>query len=268
MESVTHLLYFTKLSGKSRYFYFLVWIHLKWTERKLARPVSGPISSKLACLGYISTNITIAVKHSVQHCRYIEVIYVLHPYDIIMERYAYKKRRMKTNNIPGDPTPISFQTWCRIEWMTRWNSGVSVKWINYCHPLSYIKNPMLYEPILLNPFNAPRQRPDITHNKIWNQRINHNVYRKTVRMKQLYEQRMRSPLQTCFWAPDIIANINIKDPLEPFIIAHGTSWLHGHCICIVSASCFPPVFNLWTRFTFSCPGLVLWFGGNAVPNPD
>ena len=28
MESDTHILYFTKLSAKSRYFYFLVWIHL------------------------------------------------------------------------------------------------------------------------------------------------------------------------------------------------------------------------------------------------
>ena len=30
----------------------------------------------------------------------------------------------------------------------------------------------------LNPLNAPRQRPDITRNKIWNQLINHNILGK------------------------------------------------------------------------------------------
>ena len=33
MESDTHILYFTKLSGKSQDFYFLVWIHLKMVKR-------------------------------------------------------------------------------------------------------------------------------------------------------------------------------------------------------------------------------------------
>ena len=41
----------------------------------------------------------------------------------------------------------------------------------------------------LNPLNAPRQRPDITRNKIWNQLINHNVFRKTAQMKQLYRRQ-------------------------------------------------------------------------------
>ena len=96
---------------------------------------------------FIPTNITIAVIHSVQNCRNMVVNYVLHPYDIIVERYAYEKRRMKTNNIPGDPTPISIQTCRRHEWLTMWNSDVTVKWINYYRPLSYIASPILYEPI-------------------------------------------------------------------------------------------------------------------------
>ena len=72
-----------------------------------------------------STNITIVVIHSVQNCRNMLVNYVLHSHDIILERYAYKKRRMETDNIPGDPTPISFQRCRRHEWLTRWNSGVT-----------------------------------------------------------------------------------------------------------------------------------------------
>ena len=40
---------------------------------------------------FVSTNITIVVIHSIQNCRNVVVNYVLHPYDIIMERYAYKK---------------------------------------------------------------------------------------------------------------------------------------------------------------------------------
>ena len=96
---------------------------------------------------FMSTNITIVVIHSIQNCRNMLVTYVLRSHDIIMERYAYKKRRMETDNIPGDPTPISFQTCHRHEWLTRWNSGVTVKWINYYRPLSYITSPILYEPI-------------------------------------------------------------------------------------------------------------------------
>ena len=41
----------------------------------------------------------------------------------------------------------------------------------------------------LNPLNAQRQRPDITRNKIRNQLINHNVYRETVQMKQIYRRQ-------------------------------------------------------------------------------
>ena len=97
---------------------------------------------------FIYTNITVVVIHSVRNCRNMVVNYVLHPYDIIMEQYAYEKRRMKADNLPGDPTPISFQTCRRHEWLTRWNSpGVTAKWINYYHFLSYITNPILYEPI-------------------------------------------------------------------------------------------------------------------------
>ena len=99
-----------------------------------------------------STNITIVIIHSIQNCRNMLVNYVLHSHDIIMERYAYKKRRMETDNIPGDPTPISFQRCRRHEWLTRWNSGVTVKWINYYRPLSYITSPILYEPIDLIPW--------------------------------------------------------------------------------------------------------------------
>ena len=101
---------------------------------------------------FISTNITIVVIQSIQNCRNMLVNYVLHSHDIIMERYAYKKRRMETDNIPGDPTPISFQRCRRHEWLTRWNSGVTVKWINYYRPLSYITSPILYEPIDLIPW--------------------------------------------------------------------------------------------------------------------
>ena len=101
---------------------------------------------------FISTNITIVVIHSIQNCRNMLVKYVLHSHDIIKERYVYKKRRMETDNIPGDPTQISFQRCRRHEWLTRWNSGVTVKWINYYRPLSYITSPILYEPIDLIPW--------------------------------------------------------------------------------------------------------------------
>ena len=70
-------------------------------------------------LSFISTNITIVVIHSIQNCRYVVVNYVSHPYDIIMERYAYKQRRMETDNVPEDPTPICIQTCRRREWLTR-----------------------------------------------------------------------------------------------------------------------------------------------------
>ena len=112
-----------------------------------------------------------------------------------------KKRRMETDDIPGDPTPISFQTCRRHEWLTRWNSGVTVKWINYYRPLSYITSSILYEPIDLIPINAPRQRPDIARNKIWNQLINHNVFRKTAQMKQLY--RDHPTAVTAIWHADV-----------------------------------------------------------------
>ena len=95
---------------------------------------------------FVSTNITIIVIHPVQNCRNMVVNYVLHPHDIIMERYAYKNTGGKRIAYLGDPTPISIQKWHRHEWLTRWNSGVTVKWINYYCPLSYITNPILHEP--------------------------------------------------------------------------------------------------------------------------
>ena len=101
---------------------------------------------------FISTNITMVVIHSVQNYRHMVINYVLHPYDIIRERYANEKRRMETDNIPGDPTSISIQTCRRHEWLTRWNSGVTVKWINYYRPLSHMASPIVYEPIDLIPW--------------------------------------------------------------------------------------------------------------------
>ena len=138
-----------------------------------------------------STNITIVIIHSIQNCRNMLVNYVLHSHDIIMERYAYKKHRMETDNIPGDPTPISFQR-CPPSWMTdqmklrchgQMNKLLSPSIVHYKSDFVWTDR--------LNPLNAPRQRPDITRNKIWNQLINHNVFRKTAQMKQLYRRQPR-----------------------------------------------------------------------------
>ena len=41
---------------------------------------------------FISTNITIVVIHSVQNGRNMLLNYILHPYDMIIERSAYEKK--------------------------------------------------------------------------------------------------------------------------------------------------------------------------------
>ena len=66
---------------------------------------------------FVSTNITIIVIHPVQNCRNMVVNYVLHPHDIIMERYAYKKHRRKTDSIPGGSYP-DLHSKVAPSWMT------------------------------------------------------------------------------------------------------------------------------------------------------
>ena len=83
MEPDTHLLYFTKRSGKSRDFYFLVWIHLKRISDALRRVLSslslvlgrsvgtGPSLTPCICL-FHCTNTGIATMNFWGTARYSE----------------------------------------------------------------------------------------------------------------------------------------------------------------------------------------------------
>ena len=133
---------------------------------------------------FISTNITIVFIHSVQNCRNMIINYVLHPYDMLTKNAEWK--RIKYQGIlPWSPFKRGavMNDWSCETQMSRWNELTTMALYRI------LQYRFFYEPINFNPCNALLQRPDKHATKKWNLRTNHNVYRKTVQMKQLYRRR-------------------------------------------------------------------------------
>ena len=176
---------------------------------------------------FISTNITIVVIHYIQNCRIMLVSYVLHSHDIIMEWYAYKNAGWKRITYLGilpdllSKVPPSWMTdQVKLRCHGQINKLLSPSLVHY--KSDFVWTDRLY------PLNAPRQRPDITRNKIWNQLINNNVFRKTAQMKQLY--RRQTTAVTLPPQQKIKAMRYVRWPPRPYI-SHSISRHHLISCC-------------------------------------